>query len=129
MAWILKDPRELLSSIAIIECATEKHVEDLRPLKKPYNVMLQQVFLYLHNHTRATRRELVSFVLTGHHAFVTAAGYIGPKVRVDHDVSLLIPEVWCRMKAEERDARFLIAGGYLERCRDFVLNELLRKSD
>ena len=64
VAWILKDPRELLCSIAIIECATEKHVEDLRPLKKPYNVLLQQVFLYLHNHTRATRRELVSFVLT-----------------------------------------------------------------
>jgi ATP-dependent Lhr-like helicase len=64
VAWILKDPRELLCSIAIIECAIEKHVEDLRPLKKPYNVLLQQVFLYLHNHPRATRRELVSFVLT-----------------------------------------------------------------
>src|SRR5208283_4588623 len=55
---------------------------------------------------------LVSFILTGHDGFVTAAGYIGPKVRVDHDVSLLVPEVWCRMDPEERKPRFLIEGGY-----------------
>ena len=62
---------------------------------------------------------LVSFILTGHHAFVTAAGYIGPKCRVDHDVSLIVPEVFCRMSPEERDPQFLIAGGYFEKCRDF----------
>ena len=62
---------------------------------------------------------LVSFILTGHHAFVTAAGYIGPKARVDHDVSLLVPEVWCRMSAEERDPQYLIANGFLDKCVDF----------
>ncbi|GAB5558848.1 MAG: hypothetical protein SynsKO_04950 [Synoicihabitans sp.] len=62
---------------------------------------------------------LVSMLLTEHPAFVSAAGYVGPKVRVDHDVSLLIPEVWCRMKPEERDPKFMIENGYLERCRDF----------
>ena len=62
---------------------------------------------------------LVSYILTGHHAFVTAAGYVGPKVRVDHDVSLLVPEVWCRMSPEERDPQFLLANGYLEKCTDF----------
>jgi ATP-dependent Lhr-like helicase len=62
VAWILKNPHELLCSIAIIECAVQKHVEDLRPLKKPYNVLLQQVFLWLHNHTRTTRRDLASFI-------------------------------------------------------------------
>ncbi len=62
---------------------------------------------------------LVSFILTGHHGFVTAAGYVGPKVRVDHDISLLVPEVWCRMTPEERDPQFLIAGHYLEKCEDF----------
>jgi hypothetical protein len=61
---------------------------------------------------------LVSFILTGHQAFVTAAGYVGPKVRVDHDVSLLVPEVWCRMSPEERDPRFLIANRYLDKCED-----------
>jgi hypothetical protein len=62
---------------------------------------------------------LVSWILTGHHGFVTAAGCVGPKVRVDHDVSLLVPEVWCRMTPEERDPKFLIAESYLDRCADF----------
>jgi hypothetical protein len=61
----------------------------------------------------------VSMILTGHPAFISAAGYVGPHVRVDHDVSLLIPEVWCRMKPEERDPADLIARGYLEKCEDF----------
>jgi hypothetical protein len=62
---------------------------------------------------------LVSWLLTGHNGFVTAAGYVGPKVRVDHDVSLLVPEVWCRMTPAERDPKFLIANHYLEKLTDF----------
>ena len=61
---------------------------------------------------------LVSDLLTGADAFITAAGYIGPNIRVDHDISLLVPEIWCRMTTEERDPAFLIAEGYLERCAD-----------
>jgi len=61
VAWILKDSTELLWSIAIIECAMQKRVEDLRPLKMPFSVLLQQIFLFLHNHPRTTRRELLSF--------------------------------------------------------------------
>ncbi len=62
---------------------------------------------------------LVSFLLTDLPAFSTAAGWVGPKLRVDHDVSLLVPEIWCRMSAEERTPEFLIGHGYLERCADF----------
>jgi hypothetical protein len=62
---------------------------------------------------------LVSWTLTGHHGFITAAGWVGPKVRVDHDVSLLVPEVWCRMSPEERDPKFLMAERYLDKCADF----------
>jgi hypothetical protein len=62
---------------------------------------------------------LVSWLLTGHSGFVTAAGYVGPKCRVDHDVSLIVPEVFCRMSPEERDPRFLIANDYLERLENF----------
>jgi hypothetical protein len=62
---------------------------------------------------------LVCFLLTGHHAFVTAAGYVGPKFRVDHDISLLVPEVWCHLEPQERDPQFLIANHYLDRCEDF----------
>ncbi|MBI3880745.1 MAG: hypothetical protein HY301_11895, partial [Verrucomicrobia bacterium] len=65
---------------------------------------------------------LVSYLLTGHGVFVTSAGHVGPKVRVDHDISLLVPEVWCRMTAEERDPKFLIENGYLERCEDREFN-------
>ena len=62
---------------------------------------------------------LVSYLLTGHNGFVTSAGYIGPNIRVDHDVSLLVPEIWCRMSNEERNPQFLIAEGCLEKCQDF----------
>lgn len=65
---------------------------------------------------------LVSWLLTGHHGFITAAGYAGPKVRVDHDLSLLVPELWCRLSAEERDPAFLIRNQYLEKCEDFEHN-------
>jgi len=63
---------------------------------------------------------LVSFILTGHHAFVTAAGYVGPKMRVDHDVSLLVPEVWCRMLPAEHDPKYLLAERCLEKCENFA---------
>ena len=62
---------------------------------------------------------LVSWVLTGHDGFVTAAGCVGPKVRVDHDVSLIVPEVFCRMSLKERDPQFLIASHYLDKLEDF----------
>lgn len=63
---------------------------------------------------------LVAWLLTGHHGFVTAAGYVGPRFRVDHDISLLVPEVWCRMSVKERDPSFLIENNYLEKCQDFT---------
>jgi hypothetical protein len=62
---------------------------------------------------------LVSFILTGYAGYSTAAGYIGPKFRVDHDVSLLVPEIWSRLSAQERDPRFLIEHGHLEKIEDF----------
>lgn len=62
----------------------------------------------------------VSQVLTGQPAFISAAGYVGPHVRVNHDVSLLVPEVWSRMTAAERDPAFLRAHGYLEKCEDLT---------
>ncbi len=61
---------------------------------------------------------LVSFILTGYAGFSTAAGYIGSKFRVDHDVSLLVPEIWSRLSAQERDPRFLIENGYMEKVAD-----------
>jgi len=62
---------------------------------------------------------LVTSILCGHDGFSTAAGYIGHKRRVDHDISMLIPEIWCRLSVKDRDANFLIEKGYLEKLEDF----------
>ena len=61
----------------------------------------------------------VGYALTGLGGFSTAAGHIGPNVRMMHDISLLVPEIWCRMSAEERDPQFLISDGLLERLHDY----------
>jgi phosphoenolpyruvate carboxykinase (diphosphate) len=78
--------------------------------KGPFNALLPIVDL---------NAALVSFILTGLKVFSTPAGHIGGNYRVDHDMSLLIPEVWCRMTSEERDAEKLIKSGYLTRINDF----------
>jgi hypothetical protein len=62
---------------------------------------------------------LVSFILTGYAGFSSSAGYVGPHVRVDHDISLLIPEIWARLSPEEREPAYLIEHGYLEKIDDF----------
>ena len=62
---------------------------------------------------------LTSYILTGLPIFSTAAGWVGPRHRVDHDISLLVPEIWCRMTPPEREPPYLIAQGHLERCVDF----------
>lgn len=65
---------------------------------------------------------LVAAILTGYAGFTSAAGHVGPQFRVDHDISLLVPEVWCRMRVFERDPRYLIENGYLETIGDFVID-------
>ena len=63
---------------------------------------------------------LVSFVLCGHDGFSSAAGYIGSRRRVDHDISMLIPEIWCRLPVAQRQPDYLIENGYLEKLHDFA---------
>lgn len=62
---------------------------------------------------------LVAYLVTEQPAFITAAGYVGPHLRVDHDISLLVPEIWCRLKGEETDPKWLMEHGYLEKVDDF----------
>ena len=62
---------------------------------------------------------LLSFILTGSNGFSTAAGYIGTKHKVEHDVSLLIPELWCRLSMAECDPKNMRAAGQLEKLDDF----------
>lgn len=78
--------------------------------KGPFNALLPIIDL---------NNALVAYILTGYAGFTSAAGFLGPNIRIDHDVSLLIPEVWCRMSAVERDPEFLIQNGFLEKIVDF----------
>jgi hypothetical protein len=74
------------------------------------------------NALRATadlNNALVGFILTGYAGFSSAAGYVGPNLRVDHDISLLIPEIWAQLQEHERHPEFLIREGYLEPLMDF----------
>ena len=81
--------------------------------KGPFNALLPVVDM---------NNALVSAILTGYAGFTSVAGHLGPRLRVDHDISMLVPEVWCRMRVAERDPRFLIDNGYLEKVEDFALD-------
>lgn len=78
--------------------------------KGPFNCLLP-----IHDLNNA----LISMLLTGAGAFCSAAGHIGRKYRVDHDISLTIPEVWSRMYLKERDPQWLMKEGCLEPLKDF----------
>lgn len=62
---------------------------------------------------------LVSMILCGYDGFSTAAGFIGANRRIDHDISMLIPEIWCRLPARVQKADYMISHGYLEKLNDF----------
>lgn len=81
--------------------------------KGPFNALVP---------TADLNASLLGFILGGYDGFSTAAGYIGHKHKVEHDISLLVPELWSRLSPEERDPEFLKAGGYLERVQDFEWN-------
>ncbi len=85
--------------------------------KAPFNAVLP-----IHDLNAA----LVSYASTGQGAFVTSAGYIGPKYKVAHDVSLLIPEIWSRLRDYENDPQDMINKGYLEKVPELTYkgNEL-----
>jgi hypothetical protein len=71
---------------------------------------------------------LVAHLLTRQPVFLTAAGHVGPRMRVDHDVSLLVPEVWSRMSPAERLPAHLIEHGCLERVPDIEFEERILPS-
>ena len=78
--------------------------------KGPFNALLPSADL---------NNALLSFILGQYAGFSSAAGYVGPDYRVDHDISLLVPEIWCRLSTEEADPAYLIREGHLEKVEDF----------
>lgn len=84
--------------------------------KGPFNMLIPSVDL---------NAAYVAMVLTGLGGFSTPAGHVGHKFEVGHDISLLIPEVWCRMGPEERDPDAMIEHGMLEKITDFEYEGML----
>ncbi len=77
--------------------------------KGPFNMLVP---------TTDLNNALLSYILTEYQGFSSAAGYVGNS-RFDHDISLLIPEIWARLVPEDRDAKLLIETGCLEKMDDF----------
>ena len=78
--------------------------------KGPFNALVP---------TSDLNNALLSFIVTGYNGYTSAAGYIGSRYKVDHDVSLMIPELWARMSEDERNPANMIRQGYLEAVEDF----------
>ena len=78
--------------------------------KGPFNMLVA---------TTDLNNALLSYILTEYQGFSSAAGYIGSENRFDHDISILIPEIWARLEPEDRDARLLIKNDCLEKLDDF----------
>ena len=102
---------EYISSLTGKSPATTGFGSEGALTKGPFNMLWPVVDL---------NNALVSAILTGDTGFTTSAGYIGPHFRVDHDISQLVPEIWCRMRVAERDPLLWIANGYLEKIEDFT---------
>jgi ATP-dependent Lhr-like helicase len=62
VACMLKDARELLCMVAVIESASRKEVEPLRPPEKPFSVLVQQILLELLRTRRSSRTRIRRFV-------------------------------------------------------------------
>lgn len=81
--------------------------------KGPFNMLLPVYDL---------NNALLSYMLGDYNVYTTPAGHIGPELRVDHDISMLVPEIWCRLKETERDPERMIKEGSLEKLEDFEYN-------
>jgi phosphoenolpyruvate carboxykinase (diphosphate) len=103
---------EYISSLTGRSPATTGFGSEGALTKGPFNALWPVVDL---------NNALVSAILTGDNGFTTSAGYIGPHFRVDHDISMLVPEIWCRMRTAEREARYLIDNGFLEKVGDLAV--------
>lgn len=78
--------------------------------KGPFNMLVP---------TTDLNNALLSYILTEYQGFSSAAGYIGSENRFDHDISILIPEIWARLEPADRDAKLLIKNNCLEKLEDF----------
>ncbi|HKJ79200.1 MAG TPA: hypothetical protein VKA10_06675, partial [Prolixibacteraceae bacterium] len=72
--------------------------------KGPFNMLVP---------TTDLNNALLSYILCEYQGFSSAAGYVGQEKRFDHDISILVPEIWARLEPEDRDAKKLIENNSL----------------
>ncbi|ELP84304.1 hypothetical protein EIN_065890 [Entamoeba invadens IP1] len=65
---------------------------------------------------------LLGMICCGYSGFVSSASYCGPHYKISHDISLLIPEIWSRMRRNEQEPKYLIEHGFLEAVPDVSYN-------
>ncbi len=78
--------------------------------KGPFNMLVP---------TTDLNNALLSYILSEYQGFSSAAGYVGQENRFDHDISILIPEIWARLEPNDRDANKLIENNCLDKLEDF----------
>ncbi|KAL0242704.1 hypothetical protein GEMRC1_005267 [Eukaryota sp. GEM-RC1] len=78
--------------------------------KGPFNALLPAADL---------NNAFVSTILSATDLFFSSAGVCGENARIDHDITFLIPEIFCRMTTEERTANYLVKNGFMEKLEDF----------
>lgn len=81
--------------------------------KGPFNMLVP---------TTDLNNALLSYILSEYQGFSSAAGHVGQENRFDHDISILVPEIWARLVPEDRDAKALIKNNCLEKLDDFEYN-------
>ncbi|MFW6259906.1 MAG: hypothetical protein ACOC1R_03110, partial [Tangfeifania sp.] len=81
--------------------------------KGPFNMLVP---------TSDLNNALLSYILSEYQGFSSAAGHVGQNNRFDHDISILIPEIWARLEPEDRDANKLIEHNCLDKLEDFEHN-------
>jgi len=77
--------------------------------KGPFNNLLMSIDL---------NYACLALVLGEEPVLTTAAGAIGHKLKIEHDITLIIPEIICRMTRTELNIKNLIDGRFLEKVED-----------
>ncbi|KAL7719815.1 Uncharacterized protein QTN25_002936 [Entamoeba marina] len=65
---------------------------------------------------------MLGMICCGYSGFISSASYCGPHYKIAHDVSLLIPEIWSKMRRYEQEPKYLLEHGFLEPCPDVTVN-------
>ncbi len=107
MAFIVKNSYELAQTVAVITCAENHELEDIVPLTAPYQVLVQQILLFLLHTSRAPLHRIIWFIqnLSVFHNI--------PDEEIEDIISYLIKEGFVT-----KDGDLLMTGSQFETSQD-----------